>query len=83
MTEIDMRAVFLSEIAAIAPDIDPATVGDDDNLQDDLGLDSMDILNLVSALHLRLKIDIPETDYQRIATPALAVAYLSERGRDA
>lgn len=80
MTEEEIRAIFLAEIAIVAPEIDTDTVGDDDHLQDDLDLDSMDILNLVSALHARLGIDIPESDYRRIATPAMAVAYLAGRG---
>jgi acyl carrier protein len=75
----DYRAVFLAELTCVAPDIDPATVGDDDHIQEDLGLDSMDVLNLVAALHARLGLDIPERDYPEIATPALAAAYLARR----
>jgi acyl carrier protein len=36
----------------------------------------MDVLNLVTALHERLGIDIPERDYPEIATAARAAAYL-------
>lgn len=76
MTETDFRAGYLEELTRIAPDIDPGTVGDDDHIQEDLELDSMDVLNLVTALHARFGVDIPEADYPRIATVALAVAYL-------
>jgi acyl carrier protein len=76
MTEQDLRAIFLAELSRVAPDIDPAAVGDDDHIQDDLELDSMDVLNLVAALHERLGVDIPEADYPEIATPARAAAYL-------
>lgn len=79
MTQTDFRAAFLEELTRVAPDIDPATVGDDDNIQDDLGLDSMDVLNLVVALHDRLGIDIPEAQYVEIATPRLASAYLARK----
>jgi acyl carrier protein len=79
MTATDYRAVFLEELARVAPDIDPATVGDDDHIQDDLELDSMDVLNLVTALHERLGIDIPENDYHEISTAARAQGYLSRR----
>ncbi|MGP1359027.1 acyl carrier protein [Roseicyclus sp.] len=78
MKAADCRAIFLEELTRVAPDIDPATVGDDDHIQDDLELDSMDVLNLVSALHQRLGVDIPERDYPRIATAALAADYLAE-----
>jgi acyl carrier protein len=77
MTPAEIRAAFLEELCGVAPDIDPATVGDDDHLQDDLELDSMDVLNLVTALHRRFGVDIPESDYPRIATPARAVEFLS------
>lgn len=77
MTDTDIRQTFLDELTRIAPDIAPQDVGPDDHLQDDLGLDSMDVLNLVAALHKRLGVDIPEVDYPKIATLRKATAYLS------
>lgn len=79
MTHDTLKAAFLEELVKVAPDLDPAEIGEDDHIQDDLELDSMDVLNLVAALHARLGVDIPEADYVRIATPALAAAYLAER----
>lgn len=77
MTEKDFRTAFVEELTRIAPDIDAGSVGDDDHIQDDLELDSMDVLNLVSALHDRFGVNIPEADYEKIATPRLAAAYLA------
>jgi acyl carrier protein len=77
MTDAEIRSAFLEELTAVAPDIDPETVGDDDHLQDDLELDSMDVLNLVAALHQRLGVSVPESDYPQIATPGRAVRYLA------
>jgi len=79
MTPDEIRTAFLQELTNVAPDIEPDTVGPDDHIQDDLGLDSMDVLTLVTALHDRLGVDIPEADYPRIATVALAKVYLAER----
>jgi acyl carrier protein len=76
MTKTDYQAIFIEELVRVAPDIDPADVSADDHIQDDLELDSMDVLNLVTALHQRLGIDIPEKDYPEISTPARAAAYL-------
>lgn len=76
MTPADLRAAFIADLTDVAPDLDPDAIGEDDHLQDDLGLDSMDFLNLVSALHRRFGLPIPEADYPRLATPAKAVAYL-------
>lgn len=78
MTEAEIRSTFLQELTRIAPDLDPATIQGGDHLQDDLELDSMDVLNLVIALGGRFGVAIPELDYPRIATPDLAVAYLVE-----
>jgi acyl carrier protein len=78
MTPADFRAAFIADLTAVAPDLDPATIGDNDHLQDELGLDSMDFLNLISALHKRFSLPIPEADYPRLATPAKAAAYLAE-----
>jgi acyl carrier protein len=77
MTKDDIRTCFLEELVNVAPDIDPETVQPDAHLQDDLGLDSMDILNLVTALHARLGIDIPEKSYPEIATLARAVDWIA------
>jgi acyl carrier protein len=79
MTDAEIRNAFLEELTQVAPDIDPGDVGENDHLQDDLELDSMDFLNLVTALHQRIGVDIPEIDYPRIATLALAVSYLKGR----
>ena len=79
MTNDELRAAYLDELVAVAPDLDPATIGEDDHLQNDLSLDSMDVLNLVAALYKRLHIDIPEADYPRIATLRQALPYLASR----
>lgn len=80
MTDDDIRRAYLEELVRVAPDLDPGTIAGSDHLQDDLDLDSMDVLNLVIALSKRFGRDIPEADYPRIATADLAVAYLAGRG---
>ncbi|MGP6088789.1 acyl carrier protein [Antarctobacter jejuensis] len=79
MTQDEIRRAFLDAITRVAPDLDAADIGENDHIQDDLELDSMDVLNLVTALHDRLQIDIPERDYVRIETLGKAIAYLAER----
>lgn len=83
MTDTDYRAAFIEELVRVAPDIEPETVGDTDHIQDDLGLDSMDVLNLVTALHKRFEVDIPESDYPMIATAAQAAKYLATHAQQA
>jgi acyl carrier protein len=79
MTEDEIRAAFVEEVVRVAPDLDPAAIGPDDHLQEDLELDSMDFLNLVAALHARLGVSVPEADYPKLATVRLAGTYLASR----
>ncbi|MGY6568252.1 MAG: acyl carrier protein [Salinarimonas sp.] len=78
MTEDEIRAGFIADLTDIAPDLDPDDLDENAHLQDDLGLDSMDFLNLVGALHRRFGLPIPEADYPRLATPAKATRYIAE-----
>lgn len=75
----DIEAVFLEELNRIAPDADLADLDRTADLRDALDIDSMDLLNLLIALHERLGVDIPERDVGRLATVDGAVAYLAGR----
>jgi acyl carrier protein len=66
----------------IAPEIDAATVDTDADFHDELGLDSMDALNLAIALHEATGVDIPERDYPQITSIATCVRYLGEQLHD-
>ncbi len=75
----DIERIVLEELGRIAPDADLAQLDREEDLRDALDLDSMDLLNLLIALHERLGVDIPERDVARLTTLDGAVAYLGER----
>jgi acyl carrier protein len=79
MIELDIRKVLEQELARIAPDIDPAGIDPLGDLREECDIDSMDVLNLISALHQRLGVDIPEVDYPKLMTLDSAVAYLQQK----
>lgn len=79
MNRQQLREAILEELAGIAPDIDTANVGDNARLRDEYDLDSMDALNLLTALHQRLGISIPERDYARMHTIGDLLEYLGEQ----
>ena len=79
MTRDDMTAALIDELGRIAPEIDATGLDPHADLREELDIDSMDFLNLVTALGERLQIDIPETDYPRLATFGHAVDYLVQR----
>ena len=79
MTEDEIRAIVLRALGEIAPETEPARIDPAASLRDQLDLDSMDVLNLMIALHEALHVDIPETDYPKLATLNGAVEYLMQR----
>lgn len=79
MTREDLLAIFTEELRRIAPDLEGEPIPPGAHLQDDLDLDSMDVVALVAALHARLGTQIPEADYRNLATPAQAADYLAAR----
>ena len=79
MTPNEARDVFFEELGNIAPEWDPAEIDPQEDIREAMDIDSMDLLNLVIALHKRLGIDIPEADYGRLITIDGAVAYLTAK----
>jgi acyl carrier protein len=79
MTRDELRQVILAALAAVAPEGDFDRLKPERPLRDQLDIDSYDFLNVVVALHERLGVDIPETDYQKLATLNGAVDYLAVR----
>jgi acyl carrier protein len=63
-------------LADVAPDVEAQTVDADSDFHDDLGLDSMDTLNLAIALQEATGVNIPERDYPQITSVARCVTYL-------
>ena len=78
MTDPEIRALILQLISDIAPEADIASANDKDDIREAFDLDSMDFLNLVTAIHDRTKINIPESDYNKIFVLKNAVAYIRD-----
>jgi acyl carrier protein len=79
VTTDDLRALLLDVLSDIAPETDPASVDPTEDLRDELDLDSMDELNMITKVSERLGIDVPEDDYPKLRTLDGAVAYLADR----
>ena len=78
MTTNETRKLVAELLAAIAPEVDLSTVGDDADLREELDLDSIDFLNLVTGLHERTGRLIPEADYPRLFTLDGIAAYFGD-----
>ena len=78
MNNDEIRALVLAELAAIAPEVDVAALKPDRLLREQVDLDSFDWLRFLVALHERMKIEIPESDYRSLTTVDHLVAYLAK-----
>jgi acyl carrier protein len=79
MTEAEILGVLRDELQRLAPEIDFDTVDRTRPIQQEFDIDSMDFLNYVTAIHERLGVNVPESDYGKIATLSGALAYLKRR----
>ena len=76
MNEKQLRDIVIGALTEIAPEIDPEAIDAESDLAEQLDLDSMDLLNLIVAVHEQTGIEIPERDYGKLSTLDDAVAYL-------
>ncbi|MGZ4275598.1 MAG: acyl carrier protein [Solirubrobacteraceae bacterium] len=79
MSTTDMTAIAVDALVEVAPDVDPATLDLDAALREDLGLDSMDVLNLMVALHAATGVEVPEEDYGELESVRDVARYLAAR----
>ena len=59
--------------------VDEAQVEDNASFVDDLGADSLDIVELVMAFEEAFELEIPDEDAEKIATVKDAVAYIENK----
>ena len=59
---------MLEEIGKIAPEAAPVQIVSAADLREQIDLDSMDLLNLMIAIHEATGVDIPEADYPKMAS---------------
>lgn len=78
-----LRAAVFDILKRLAPDVDPARIISDKPLRTQIDLDSMDWLNVLAAIHEKLDVNIPETDYGKVVTLDGMIAYLAEKTRPA
>jgi acyl carrier protein len=76
-----VRASVLAALKSIAPEIEEDGLRPQRPLRQQVDLDSMDWLNFLLALHEKFKVEILESDYERLATLDDLVAYLGDKLR--
>jgi acyl carrier protein len=79
MTKDTCKKLVIDIISDIAPDEDLSQIKPDVRLRDQLQLDSMDFLDIVMELRKRHGIEVPETDYPRLASLESCAEYLTPK----
>jgi acyl carrier protein len=69
----DVKEVVVEQL-----DCDPAEVKEDSKFIEDLGADSLDVVELVMALEEKFDIEIPDEDAEGIQTVADAIKYIED-----
>ncbi|MCC5790375.1 MAG: acyl carrier protein [Opitutales bacterium] len=79
MTKEECKQVVIDIINDIAPDEDTSDLKPDVRLRDQLDLDSMDFLDIVMELRKQHGIEVPEADYQKLASLDSCAEYLTPK----
>jgi acyl carrier protein len=75
----EIRALLVGQLRQIAPEIDLSQIDFAVDLREQVDFDSMDILNLVVAIHEATGVDIPEADYPQMVSLNGCITYLRSR----
>jgi len=69
----------LKEIIVEELDVTPEQVTPDARFQEDLGADSLDVVELIMKIEEKFGIEVPDTDAEKIRTVQDAVKYIESK----
>ena len=78
-----MELDIIRKIVAQITNIDPDAINEDTVLYEDLGVDSLDLFQIVMAIEEQFEIEVSEEDAQSIVTVGDAVKMISRLGGNA
>ncbi len=76
MIRPDIETALAEELYRIAPDIPLDDIDRAGDLREEFDIDSMDFLNLVTALGKRFNLPMPESDYPKMDSFKALTTYL-------
>lgn len=82
MTPVEIRDEIKDILSDIAPDENLDDLVDETAFREQLELDSMDFLDIVMELRKRYRVQIPEEDYEQLASMHSTVTYLEPIMKD-
>ena len=82
MVADEIRRVILDILSRIQPDEDLSGLVDEVPFREQLELDSMDFLDIVMELRKQYRVQIPEEDYEHLASMDGTISYLEPLLKD-
>lgn len=79
MTDTELAELVKRALYEVAPEIEGEQIDPDVSFTDQFEIDSMDLLNLVIAVHRATDLDIPEADQANFMTLTDSISYLRRR----
>jgi acyl carrier protein len=76
MTSKKIKGAVLEIIASMFPDEDMSKIKPEESLRDQMGIDSMDFLDIVMELRKKYHIEVPKEDYMQLSTLNSCATYL-------
>lgn len=75
----DLRGIIIDAVIGTAPDVadDIATIGDDTDIFEEFELDSMDRMNIMTALVASTGVEIPDEKYPHLTSLGELMEHLS------
>jgi len=77
--DVEFRASIRRELRSIRRDKLPAVWDDDSSYRDDLGLDSLDLVEMVARLEQVTGIFVPDEDFVKLTSIAATADYVRAR----
>ncbi|MEH6576103.1 MAG: acyl carrier protein [Amphritea sp.] len=79
MKRMELQTILYEELLNIAPEVEPSLVDADEDLREELDIDSMDFMILMVALGKRLGISIPDIDHHLLNSMNNLLNYLLDK----
>jgi acyl carrier protein len=78
LTRSELKQRLSQLITDIAPEADIDALNPNDSMREELDLDSIDFIRLLTAIEKALKVKIPESDYAKVDTLNDMLEYIAQ-----
>ncbi|QOP41327.1 acyl carrier protein [Sulfurimonas marina] len=68
MTKEELQTMIIKAILEIAPDVEEEEIELTANIQRSLEIDSFDFLKILTAMHEKTGVEVPEADYAKVGS---------------